>query len=288
VRPAALALGALIGALLLPATASALPRFYHGTLEIDQKPQQVTLPENSSVTYTFHARYAVTARLARKDPQSPSRYYSFQGAGNQSFAYTANLHKTTSAGTNDYVADWHGHGRWTRRSGQVLILFRAGRNFAVDVDLNFRPKTIPLSVTSDETDVSTTEDGTCVLRLGMHGATAFRDDPCSSDTSSTTVPHGMAVNPYNLLDDRDPRYRNCRGLKRSQRLFNGFCGVTKPSGRIHMTHTNVWEHELDFPFAPWRDDDAAFDPNYGYPFAGGTWGPFAIVTRIAVDLKPGR
>jgi hypothetical protein len=288
VRLAAPALGALLGALLLPATAFALPRFYHGTLTIDQKPLSVMLPENSSVTYKFHARYALTARLARRDPHYALRYYSFRGAGNQSFAYNASLHETTSLGTNDYVADWHGEGRWTRRSGQILILYRAGRNFAVEVDLNLPPKTIPLSVTSDERDVSTTEDGTCVLHAGMHGATAFKDNPCSSTSDSRTVPHGMAVNPYNLLDDRDPRYRNCRGTKRSQRLFNGFCGKTKPSGRIHMTHTNVWEHSLDFPFAPWRDDNAAFDPNYGYPFSAGGWGQFAVATRIAVDLKPGR
>jgi hypothetical protein len=287
VRLAAPALGALLGALLLPATALALPRFYHGTVTIDQKPVPVTLPENSSVAYSFHARYAVTARLARRDPHYTLRYYSFQGAGDQRFAYQANLHETTPTGTNDYVADWHGGGRWTRRSGQVLLLYRAGRHFAVDVDLSLT-KTIPLSVTSDETDVSTTENGTCVFHGGMHGATAFKDDPCSDTSESKTVAHGMAVNPYTLLDESDPRYRDCRGMKRSQRLFSGFCGTTKPSGRIHRTHTNVWAKPLDFPFRPWRDHDAAYDPNYGYPYAAGGWGDFPVVTRIAVDLKAGR
>lgn len=289
VRLAAPAVGAVIGLLVVPALAlaSGEPRFYHGTLEIDQRPLKTSFPEGSSVAYAFHARYTIAGRLASKEPHDTLRYYSLAGPGNQHFAYAANLHMTTDIGTRDFGADWHGDGRWTKH-GQVVVLQMLGRHFLADVDLGFGAKTIPLSVTSDEMDVSTSDRQTCVFRAGMHGATAFSDDSCAPPPKSTTVPHGMAVNPYTLLDERDGRYRICPGVKRTVRLFNGLCGKTKRSGRIHITRTNVFAHSLDFPFHPWRDDDAAFDPNYGYPFGELGWGAFEIATKLTLNLKPGR
>jgi hypothetical protein len=287
----AIAAVALAGLLTLPATALARagPRSYRGTLVIDQKPLAGGLPGGSSMSYRFHARYTVSAR--RTDPFHPQRggQYSLAGRGHQTLAYKADLHMTSSGDTYAHVADWHGSGIWTKHSGQVALLNIFGRRLSLIVDLNRPPKTIPLSVSSEETDVSTTENGTCVFRGGLSGSTIWVDDPCEERSQSVPIPEGTAVNPYSLLSEGDPHYRTCRGPRVGIRDFNGFCGVAKPSGRIRATHTNVWTHPVDYPFIPWRDQDAALDAQEaaGLFYGASLWGQFALRTTYKLNLRPG-
>jgi hypothetical protein len=287
----AIAAAGLAGLLVLPATALARePSSYRGTLVIDQRPLPGAVPAGSSMSYRFHARYAVTGR--RQEPFGVKRggEYSLAGQGNQTLAYKADLHRADTGDTFAHLADWHGEGRWTKHSGQVAVLNIFGRRLSLIVDLNLPPKTIPLSVSSEETDVGTTENGTCVFRGGLSGSTISVNDPCSDRFQSVSIPKGTAVNPYSLLSEGDPRVRDCRGPRVQVRIFNGFCSVAKRSGRIHATHKNVWLHSVDYPFIPWRDQDAAFDAQeaaglfYG-PFL---WGEFALRTTYVLDLRPAR
>lgn len=291
-RARAIAAVALAGLLTLPATAHARgePRSYRGTLVIDQKPLAGGLPSDSSMSYRFHARYTVGAR--RVDPLRPQRggQYSLAGRGNQTLAYKVDLHSTSSGDSLAHVADWHGAGRWTKHSGQVALLNVFGRRFAMTVDLNLPPKTIPLSVSSEETDVFTTENGTCLFRGGLSGSRIWVENACEEDFRSVTIPKGTAVNPYSLLSEGDPRFGFCRGPKVSIRDFNGFCGMAKPGRRIRFTHTHVWGRPLDYPFIPWADQDAAVDAQEaaGLFYGPGLWGEFALRTTYKVDLRPGR
>jgi hypothetical protein len=246
------------------------------------------VPSGSSMNYRFHARYSLSGR--RQAPYGAQRggVYSLAGAGKQALEYRVDLHRTDSGNTYAHVLDWHGSGRWTKHSGQVLVLNVFGRRFGVRVDLNLPPKTIPLSVSSEETDVLTTENGTCVFRGGLSGPKITVDDPCEDRFQSLTIPKGTAVNVYSLLSEGDPRGGTCRGPRVGIRNFNGWCGVAKRNGRILATHRNVWAHPLDYPFIPWRDQDAALDAEEaaGLFYGPGLWGEFALQTTYRLELTP--
>lgn len=281
-----------MGLLALPAAALARgePKGYHGTLVIDQAPGPGALAGGSTMSYRFHARYSVSGR--RQAPFGAQRgwVFSLGGRGKQALEYKVDLHKADSAGTYSHVADWHGTGRWTKHSGQVAVLNVFGRSYALRVDLNLDPKTIPLSVTSDERDVLPTDEGTqCLFHGGLSDSKIFADDPCEGRNQTVSIPRGTAVNPYSLLSEGDPHFRDCRGPRVGIRDFNGWCGVAKRGGRIHVTHKNVWVHPLDYPFIPWRDQDAALHAQEaaGLFYGPGLWGEFPLRTTYKLDLRPG-
>lgn len=66
--------------------------------------------------------------------------------------------------------------------------------------------------------------------------------------------------------------------------------MAKRSGRIVATHKNVWAHSLDYPFIPWRDQDAAFDAQEaaGLFYGPGIWGEFGLLTTYRLVLTPHR
>jgi hypothetical protein len=284
--------------LMLPAVATAAgePRHYHGTITIDQAPVKGTTPTgDSSMSYRFHARYIVSARKRRPFRPQRNGLYSFAGTGNQTLDYHADLHGQSSTddsiSTYANVADWHGSGRYTKHSGQVAYMVLFGRQFSFTVDLNLPPGTIPLSVSSLETDFFSDPTLTCTAHYGQTGSTISIDDPCSSRSQTVTIPVRTRIRPYSLLSEGDPAYGFCRGPKASIRDFNGFCGRTKPSGRIHSVHSEVWEHPVDYPFYPWEDQADAGDAQEAAGAAYGPrtelWGMFALRTTYTVDLRPG-
>jgi hypothetical protein len=282
---------------LLPAPVSALasgePRSYHGTIEIDQAPVTGTTPTgNSSMSYRFHARYTVSARRTR--PFRPQRggQYSFAGRGNQTLDYHADLHAQGSQTVYSNVADWHGSGTYTKHSGQVAYMNLFGKRFSLIVDLNRRPGTIPLSVSSLESEFFSDETLTCNARFGQSGSVISIEDPCEDRFQTVTIPVRTRIRPYSLLSEVDANYRFCAGPKVTVRDFNGFCGRAKRSGRIHSTHTEVADHGTDYPFYPWEDQAAALDAELaagaGYGPRSEVWGGFALRTRFTVNLRPGR
>jgi hypothetical protein len=187
------------------------------------------------------------------------------------------------------VIDWHGSGRWTRRSGQVAYVQVLGRRFAAVVDLGLTRGTIPLSVSSESTYVSLTDEGTpCTTRTGLDGSRLWVEDPCSSRSQSVTIPVRTRVSPYALMSEGDPRYRICRGPGNSVRNFNGFCGSTGPGGRIRATHTTVWVHPADVPFSPWEDEGAALDAQVEAGLFLLPYGTFSVAIRTTykLDLRP--
>ncbi|HMJ94891.1 MAG TPA: hypothetical protein VK486_03515 [Thermoleophilaceae bacterium] len=287
----AIAGAVLAGLLVLPSVAAAggEPKGYHGTLTIDQRYLK-DVPAGSSMTYRLHARYSVSGR--RQHPYGAQRgwVYSLAGGGNQTLDMKLDLHRADSSGTRSLVADWHGAGRWTKHSGQVAVLNVFGRQFGVSVDLNLPPKSIPLSVTSEERDVLPTDDGTtCTFGSGVSDSRIWVEDPCSDDFRTLSIPKGTAVNVYSLLSEGDPIYHECRGPRVSIRRFNGFCGSAKHNGRIHFTHREVWPHSLDYPFIPWRDQDAAFHAQEAanFFFQPSEWPQFPLQTTYKLDLRPG-
>ena len=280
--------------LLLFGTANAAadqPRSYRGTIVVEQAPVPGSLPTGeSSLSYSFRARYSVSGRRRKPFGVQRGGVYSVAGSGNQTLAFRARLHRAFTSQTEDHVIDWHGSGRWTRRSGQVAYVNLFGRRFSAVVDLGLKP-TIPLSVSSEATYVSTTEEGTtCVTRGGLDGSRVWVEAPCESRSQSVTIPVRTRIAPYALLSEDDPRFRTCAGPRTSVRVFNGFCGRTKPGGRIRATHTTVWEHPADVPFSPWADEGAAQDAqaNAGlFHLSSGTFA-FGIRTTYKFDLKPVR
>lgn len=267
------------------------PRFYRGTIVVEQAPVAGSVPTGqSSLSYSFRARYTVRGR--RRKPFAPQRggVYSLAGSGNQTLAFRAHLHRAFASQTEDHVIDWHGSGRWTRRSGQVAYVNLFGRRFSAVVDLGLT-QTIPLSVSSEATYVSNTEEGTtCVTRGGLDGSRLWVEAPCESRSQSVTIPVRTRISPHALMSEANPRFRSCRGLRTTVREFNGFCGKTRSGGRIRATHTTVWEHPADVPFSPWEDQGAAEDAQADaglFHLSSGTF-MFDIRTTYRFDLKPVR
>jgi hypothetical protein len=273
------------------ASAAGEPRSYHGTLQVDQVPVKASLPTGaSSMSYRFHALYRLGARRVR--PFRPTRggQYPLIGRGNQTFAYRADLHMQSAHTDWGNVADWHGSGKWTKHSGNIALLNLFGHRFSVKVDLGRPPATIPLSVNSRETDLFSDEYMTCLSHFGQSGSTISVDDPCEERTQTFTVPVRTRVNPYQLFSEGNPISGTCTGPRVTIRDFNGFCGRTKPDGRIHATHSTVWgDYPVDYPFRPWEDVPAAEDAQAaaGLFYGAGNWSTFAVRTTYRINLTPG-
>jgi hypothetical protein len=292
-RLAAIAALTVMGMLALPALAGAAgePRWYHGTVQIDQARVGPMPVSDSSMTYSFHALYTVRGRRTRPFSRAfPGGQYALRGSGNQTFAYQANLHTTGSNTTYDNVADWHGSGRWTKGHGNVGLLNVFGRRFSISAGPELPPGTIPLSVESRETQVFADDTQSCLAHFGQTGSTLFGDDTCAASIGTVTIPVRTRVNPFALLSEGDPRFAKCPGTNVSVRHFNGFCGSAKRGGRIRGTHVNVWPHAVDYPFYPWEDQAAALDAERvaGAFYGPGTWGDIALRTTFKIDLRPGR
>jgi hypothetical protein len=281
----------------LPATASAAsPRTYKGTVVVDQAPVTGTLPKgSSSASYSFHASYAVTAKRVRLLRGGKVAQYIVTGRGPQALSYKVNLSdKSGSNTTHANVADWHGSGAWTKRSGNIAVLDVAGKRFGVQMDLGLsgvHPGTIPLAVSSQETDVTVTEEMTCTSKSSQSGSTLTASDSCASHNDLTvTVPVRTTINPHALLG-QDPHNRVCPGTKSVVTLYNGFCGSAKGGGRIRPVYKTTTGLPLDYPFSPFEDDSAARDAmvSAGLVYASlGTWGTLVLRTTFTVDLKPGK
>jgi hypothetical protein len=288
---------ALAGLLALPAAASASkrePKHYHGTVVVHQAPVPGTLPHgSSSASYRFHARYKVSGKKRRPPYGRKGAEYALIGRGSQALAYRADLNDTANPNnTHANVADWHGSGALTRHSGNVAVLDVTGKRFAFAIALlgYSGHGTIPLALSSQETDFFSDDTMSCTTRVGQSGSTLKVDDPCSSDFRSLTVPTSTSINPDVLLHDL-PLNRVCRGTKAVVRFDEGFCGSAKGSGRIHRVYKTTISRPLDYPFNPWEDQDAAFDAqaNAGLSYGSlGTWGELVIRTTFTVDLKPGK
>lgn len=286
---------ALAGLLALPATASAAsraPRTYQGTITLHQAPVRGTLPTgNSSASYRFHARYRVSGKRVRRGRKGAQ--YPLIGRGNQALAYSVNLNDTANPNnTHTNVADWHGSGAWTKRSGNVAVLDVTGRRFALQMGLLLaRPGTIPLSVSSQETDFFSDDSQSCTSRLSQSGSTISIDAPCSSDVRSVTIPVPTIINPDVLLGNKLPFNRVCPGTKSVVALYHGFCGSAKRGGRVRRVYTTTYAHPTEYPFSPFSDEGAAsefgVDARLFYA-ALGWWGDLVIRTTFTVDLKPGR
>lgn len=257
-----------------------------------QAPVAASLPSGeSSLSYSFHARYVVSARRARHVfANRRGAEYPIIGRGNQTLAYRAHLHEGSATRSEDHVIDWHGSGAWTRHSGDVAVLNVFGRQFSLIIDLNLGPGTIPLAVSSEDTYVDTTDEGTCILRGGQDGSRIWVDDPCAGRVQSVNIPVRTRVNTYALLSDENFRGGVCRGPRVPVREFNGFCGVAKPNGRLRWTHTTVWAHPTDYPFRPWEDEFAAgqAQDRAGLSYGATGLGVFGLRTTYTIDLRPGR
>jgi hypothetical protein len=288
----AVAAVALAG-LTLPAAASAASheaRTYRGTIVLDQAPVPGTLPTgDSSASYRFHARYTVSGKRVRPFGGKGAQY-PLIGRGQQALAYRTNLHFTSGNTTYANVSDWHGSGAWTRRSGNIALLRVTGKRFAFEVALSLT-KTIPLAVSSQETDVFVGDDTTCTARRSQSGSTLTATDTCSSD-GKVTIPVATTINPDDLLGDTNPVSWICPGTpKWNVRAYNGFCGSAPRSGRIRRTYKTTMLHPIDYPFAPWEDEAAAGDAQAKGGLFYGTqppWGDLVIRTTFTVDLKPGK
>lgn len=286
-RHLALVTVALVGLLALPASASSkAPGTYRGTIEIDQVPVRGTLPTGeSSASYHFHALYSVSGRRVPAY-RRPGVQYPLTGRGNQTFAYSANL-KSTESSEWTHVSDWHGSGAWTRRSGNVAVLDVASRRFALAIALELRPGSIPLAVSSEGRSVSTD----CITRWGQSGSTIWDTGDCGDSPRSLDVPVATAINPDVLLRADALPGGVCRGTRTVVRGDYGHCGPVERSGTIRRVYRTVVEFPLDYPFRPWKDEDAAFDAmEAANQFIGplGLWGSLVIRTTFAVNLKPGK
>lgn len=250
--------------------------------------------EEASASYRFHALYRVSGKRIRRPAGLTGAEYLLTGRGNQTFAYSVNLNDTADPNnTRRNVADWHGSGAWRRNGGNIAILDVNGRRFALtmDVGLSGRPATIPLAVSSEETDFSTDDTQTCNGRYGQSGSTISVASDCASDFRSLTIPVRTAINPQALLGDEDPAFRTCRGTKTSIRDYNAFCGSAKRNGRIRRAYSHIIARPLDYPFRPFEDVSAALDAQIAAGLFNGPmgwWGELVLRSTFTVDLKPGK
>jgi hypothetical protein len=290
---------ALAGLLMLPAGASARrhePRSYHGTIVLNQTapvPGTFHSSGNSSVSYRFHARYKVSGKRKRAPRGRKGSEYALIGRGRQVLAYRANLSDTGNPNnTRASVEDWHGSGVWGKHDGAIGFLNVAGKRFAFGMGVGlFGRGTLPLSVSSQETDFFTDDTQTCHSTSGQSGSTIMESDDCSG-SRTLTIPVSTSITPDALLQDNTPQTYVCPGTKKVQRAYNGFCGSAKGSGRIHpRAYKTTISRPLDYPFSPWEDEAAAGDAqaNAGFSFKGaGGWGDLIIRTTFTIDLKPGK
>ncbi|MEK6228149.1 MAG: hypothetical protein AABM31_02320 [Actinomycetota bacterium] len=100
-----------------------------------------------------------------------------------------------------------------------------------------------------------------------------------------------AINPDTLLGNKIPISRVCRGTKTVVRVYHGFCGSAKGSGRIRRVYKTTFPHLAEYPFSPFEDEGDAREAglNAGVFYGPqGLWGDLLIRTTFTVDLKPGK
>jgi hypothetical protein len=164
---------------------------------------------------------------------------------------------------------------------QVALLGHSGRG------------TIPLTVSSREHDVSTSDSDTCIEDFEQSGSTISRSDVCNGGTNQTlTIPVSTAVNPWELFGLIFSN-RACPGTRTVVQVKRGYCGLVRKHGRIRGSYS--WMRDpaapADYPFNPWADQNAASDAQQNANFFFGPighWGELLIRTTLTVDLKPGK